>query len=713
MFEECRAFGSAHGHFNVPVTDPEFSALCKWLTHQKAATRRGKINADRAAKLREIGVPLPEPSTTVLSAFSDDGDHGRGTTEAEDMSATALRDDAEPGVRQRRKRTSAGRAFHHSDTVYDSFIDGESLDEDDLDDGDGGHIVVYQFGSSSARQAAKPPFTHKKPRVGESGIVAGIVDDRSSAHVGLSESAAVSSPSTESSWQRGTLAGQQQSRGIEVSRGLNTSGERPSPQVSSGSKSTAGLAPGIHRPSMRPSPMAPASRHPHDRLPGALAAGQKQFVVGDDDDDDDDDDDNEFDDVEQGRIADAQAARLHREGFQESDDDGDDDMDDKTDDADSHGVHWAGSGTADRRQQLTSSGTSAAGPDGDRTWARWRAYFAELQTFRERFHHCNVPANSVEHRRLYEWLCEQREWYMTGQLPAQLARRLVELGVAFAPPQPEQVPAAPNWRAIFDIIRHRIMHGEALGTDQTSWLGMQRALLAQGALTGVRGKLMQALLERYDAQERQPSSWKKAMDGLLIAMRGGLQLQAAQVEWIESQRQLLNSGHLSASKERALRTVVAHYFPEPVDQEDAADGHGGGPAGETSDHAWNELFSQYRVYRRAQGDVAPPEDTKLGRWVERQRREYRAGRLSQERIGKLAAEGLSLESVQDVAWEKRFEELQAFRDHHGHADVPVTYADNVALGAWLARQVCDARACMYADLTITLACRYVCHCVMV
>jgi hypothetical protein len=44
---------------------------------------------------------------------------------------------------------------------------------------------------------------------------------------------------------------------------------------------------------------------------------------------------------------------------------------------------------------------------------------------------------------------------------------------------------------------------------------------------------------------------------------------------------------------------------------------------------------------------------------------------------------LTYDPTRDALWERRFEELMAFKAAHGHCNVPQLYSENVKLGIWL------------------------------
>ena len=72
----------------------------------------------------------------------------------------------------------------------------------------------------------------------------------------------------------------------------------------------------------------------------------------------------------------------------------------------------------------------------------------------------------------------------------------------------------------------------------------------------------------------------------------------------------------------------------------------------------------------------------LGVWAANVRKDYRRGKLRQDRIRELDALGFAWKP-ENLCWEGHFTELAAFKQRHGHCRVPQLYAANPALGAFV------------------------------
>jgi len=95
---------------------------------------------------------------------------------------------------------------------------------------------------------------------------------------------------------------------------------------------------------------------------------------------------------------------------------------------------------------------------------------------------------------------------------------------------------------------------------------------------------------------------------------------------------------------------------------------------------WNEHFKSLQQYKATHGDChvphTYPQDILLGRWVKRQRRQYKlylendsSSTMTPERIVQLDEEGFVWDS-HDAAWITKYNMLLKFRRDHGHCCVP-------------------------------------------
>jgi hypothetical protein len=117
--------------------------------------------------------------------------------------------------------------------------------------------------------------------------------------------------------------------------------------------------------------------------------------------------------------------------------------------------------------------------------------------------------------------------------------------------------------------------------------------------------------------------------------------------------------------------------------------------------AWEEHWTQLAAYREIQGHCNVPhnypENTKLGKWVGKQRHYYRLhlegkkSPMTPFRVQKL--ERLAFEwDCFGAAWGDRLSELADYREIHGHCNVPQNYNGKCRLANWVDCQRKEYRA---------------------
>ena len=98
------------------------------------------------------------------------------------------------------------------------------------------------------------------------------------------------------------------------------------------------------------------------------------------------------------------------------------------------------------------------------------------------------------------------------------------------------------------------------------------------------------------------------------------------------------------------------------------------------------MFTELGVFKKRYGHCNVPvkytTKPQLGIWVVNQRFNYRSGRLSTDRIGKLEAVGFEWD-LRETNWQRLFQELKAFKKREGSCDVPQKWSGNYELGTWV------------------------------
>jgi len=127
------------------------------------------------------------------------------------------------------------------------------------------------------------------------------------------------------------------------------------------------------------------------------------------------------------------------------------------------------------------------------------------------------------------------------------------------------------------------------------------------------------------------------------------------------------------------------------------------------DQAWNNRYEELKAYLADNGNtlvpINYPENTQLGHWVLKQRRNYKVAHLgvkrkefnetalTPDRIQKLNDIGF-IWDVHEAHWLERFEDLKEYKANHGDTLVPMSYTAQPFLARWVDKQRIDYRRYM-------------------
>ena len=111
---------------------------------------------------------------------------------------------------------------------------------------------------------------------------------------------------------------------------------------------------------------------------------------------------------------------------------------------------------------------------------------------------------------------------------------------------------------------------------------------------------------------------------------------------------------------------------------------------------WNKNFKELLNYKKQYGDCLVPykyaNNPSLYLWVKRQRYQHslflngtKESSMSPHRIKMLENIGFVWD-VHGATWEKRFQELNEYKQQHGNCDLPSSYLPHKVLAAWVHRQ---------------------------
>jgi superfamily II DNA or RNA helicase len=314
----------------------------------------------------------------------------------------------------------------------------------------------------------------------------------------------------------------------------------------------------------------------------------------------------------------------------------------------------------------------------------WEYWFGLLSAFVEREGNARVGTFHLEEgQRLGQWVGVQRRFEAAGQL---------------RPDRRDRLAGLPGWtwdarddlwdRAFQALDRYVKREGTAnvptpwkeRGFPLGDWIANQRRKHIRGELGNSRSaKLAELPGWTWAAQD---DSWDKGFASAKRFLEEHGHITPAQREkahgypvghWIATQREAYTNGRLAADRAERLQSLSGWRW-------------------NVLDAKWAEGLSALRQYTDRTGTAAVPllwkeDGFALGRWVAKQRQNFRSGSLGLARTELLdSIPGWQWDPL-DAEWEKAFAHLTAFAVREGHARVPTKHSEHgFPLGAWAARQ---------------------------
>jgi len=139
--------------------------------------------------------------------------------------------------------------------------------------------------------------------------------------------------------------------------------------------------------------------------------------------------------------------------------------------------------------------------------------------------------------------------------------------------------------------------------------------------------------------------------------------------WTATLRSIYRRGKLSPDKVERLEALGFKWDPHAA--------------------LWEKMFSELVRYKEVHRDCDVPQSwneiPELGIWVYVQRRAFKSGKLSPDKVERLEALGFKWDA-HTAFWEKMFSELIRYKEVHRDCDVPQSWNEIPELGIWVSNQ---------------------------
>ncbi len=308
-----------------------------------------------------------------------------------------------------------------------------------------------------------------------------------------------------------------------------------------------------------------------------------------------------------------------------------------------------------------------AGFDWDPHETTWSRIFEQLEAFKKKYGHCNVPQGYKAKKELGSWVRKQRS--KRDMLSRDKIAKLDMIGFDWDPHE-------TTWRHMYQQLKaFKVKYGHCnvpkgwkenkqLGT----WVVKQRS--KKDSLSP--DKISQLDFIGFD-WGRFETAWNQMFEKLVdfnkkhghCNVPRGLKENRQLGTWADAQRNKKNS--LSPEKRAKLDSIGFDWDPRET--------------------LWNHMFERLVDFKKKYGYCNVPQNWKenkeLGKWVVVQRSNKDS--LSPERRAKLDSIGFDWDPY-ETYWNQMFEQLAKYKAHQGHCNVPRGDKEYRQLGSWISNQ---------------------------
>lgn len=274
--------------------------------------------------------------------------------------------------------------------------------------------------------------------------------------------------------------------------------------------------------------------------------------------------------------------------------------------------------------------------------------------------HDTFFVSTKDNMKLSRWAENQRQFYRLGKMNEQRVQLLQAIG-------------------FFDEQSQKRMKSPTKSTPTPT-------------KTTTKDEKKKGIDEVWEENRQMLIAYKDEHDTFFVSPQRNMKLS----RWAENQRQSHRRGEMKESRLQLLREIK--FFEEQHQkspQKGSPKKKSGG--GKTVDEMWEENRQALITYKDENGNLSVPSKSKLGRWIENQRRAYKLGKMSQKRIELLQeihffdddqqppVEQRRTEALREATfgkWEEKRQELLKYKLKNGNFDVP----SKSQLGRWIENQ---------------------------
>jgi hypothetical protein len=307
--------------------------------------------------------------------------------------------------------------------------------------------------------------------------------------------------------------------------------------------------------------------------------------------------------------------------------------------------------------------------------AQWQGLYYQLVQYKEEFGDTLVPHQYEKNPSLGLWVGRQRNEYKADNLSVERIQKLNVIGFVWDSPEAQ-------WQEFyFQLVQYQKEFGNALVPQRYEknpplglWVTTQRMVYKAGSLLEERIQKLNAIGFVWDSPGAQWQEYyfqlvqyQEEFGNALVPHR--YEKNPSLGPWVGTQRKMYKAENLSGERIQKLNDVG--FVWDPLEAQ------------------WMECYYQLVQYQKEFGNALVPQryekNPSLGIWVSTQRQEYKAGRLSDERIQKLNDIGFDWDPLES-RWQEFYSQLVQYKEEFGNTLVPQQYEKNTSLGLWVGTQ---------------------------
>lgn len=312
---------------------------------------------------------------------------------------------------------------------------------------------------------------------------------------------------------------------------------------------------------------------------------------------------------------------------------------------------------------------------------QWEENFNKAKAHYDKYGNLNV--NKSEYSMLRNWINKQRIQYRKGLLPDDRYMRLSEIGMVWE--------FEDCWMARYEEAKKYFEKYENLdipadyvsesGANLGRWYRNVRKQYLNGVLSDDRRHLLEEIgidavsvkirtwMNFYNLAKKYYSEHGNLRIGIKYTVENGTKLGV----WISGQRYMYSKGKLKKEQIKLLEDIGMEW-------------HRDKSRWETGFMYAEQYYGEYK-HLNPEADYVTDDGFALGRWIATQRKKYKDGKISGDRIARLD----ELEIIWDMSsakWETGFKYLCEYNRYHGDISPPGDYVtdDGFMLGNWTANQ---------------------------